>query len=640
MMQNSVQAIRSGVRAASTRRVGARNMSYVAPLRDMKFQLDEVRNTEEHYKKLAKTGGEGASPDMVDMILQESAKFAENELYPCNETADSVGCKQIGPNEVKTPPGFKEAYQSFVEGGWQGLSFPEKFGGQGLPSSLALFQSEITSTANWTWTMFPGLSKGAINTLIAHGDDLVQSKYLEKLVSGEWTGTMCLTEPHCGSDLAQVATKAVPAGNGKYKISGTKIFISCGEHDMVDNIVHCVLARLPDAPPGIKGISLFSVPKFKVNDDGTLTDELNGATVGRIENKMGCHGSPTCELIFDEAEGELLGVEHKGMRQMFTFINTSRVGTAIQGLAAAEGAYQLSLEYAKDRLAMRSLTGSKFPDKVADPIIVHPGVRQMLLTQKCIAEGGRGMIYDSALIADEMAEAEANGDHKKAQSYDDRLGFLTPILKGFLTEAGLEAANLGIQTYGGHGYIKSNRVEQIVRDVRIASVWEGTTQIQALDLLGRKVMLQKLKPITQHTAGVMKFAFNAFTSPTSSKYGSIRTHAAKLGKAAAEWQYLSLRVAQRAAGNKDAIGTASVPYLMYGGYVSLAEQWLKQEMAAAKALENGAEGAEAEFYKGKIAAAQFMFSNLLPRTGYLKEQMLAPIPDTMDITPEQFAPSN
>jgi len=619
---------------------GARAMSYAAPLRDMKFQLDEVRSSEEHYKKVPKTGGEGATPDMVDMILQESARFAENELHPCNESADRIGCKQEGPNTVKTPPGFKEAYQTFVEGGWQGLSFPEKWGGQGLPSSLALLQSEITSTANWTWTMFPGLSKGAINTLLAHGDDLVQSKYLEKLVSGEWTGTMCLTEPHCGSDLAQVATKAVPTDNGKYKISGTKIFISCGEHDMVDNIVHCVLARLPDAPPGIKGISLFAVPKFKVNDDGTLTDQLNGATVGRIENKMGCHGSPTCELIFEDAEGELLGVPHKGMRQMFTFINTSRVGTAIQGLAAAEGAYQLSLAYAKDRLAMRSLTGPKFPEKAADPIIVHPSVRQMLLFQKCVSEGGRGMIYDSAFMADLMNEAEANGDHKKAQDYDDRLGFLTPILKGFLTEAGLEAANMGIQTYGGHGYIKSNGVEQIVRDVRIASVWEGTTQIQALDLLGRKIMLQKLKPMNQHTSGLMKLAWGAFSSPASSKYGSIRKHAFQLGSAAAEWQYLTLRIAARASRNKDSIGSAAVPFLMYGGYVSLAEQWLKMEIAAAKALEAGAEGSDAEFYKGKLAASQYMFSNILPRIATLKQQMLAPVEDVMTITPEQFAASD
>jgi alkylation response protein AidB-like acyl-CoA dehydrogenase len=274
-------------------------MAYTAPLREMQFLLNEVNDSSKHYAKVPKIGGENATPDMIDAILQESAKFSEDVLAPLNEGADRIGCKQIGPNEVTTPPGFKEAYQTFVDGGWQGLSFPEEYGGQGLPVSVAIFQSEINATANWTWTMFPGLSKGAINTLLSHGDDFVKGKYLSKLVSGEWTGTMCLTEPQCGSDLAQVTTKAEPIGDGKYKISGTKIFISCGEHDFTDNILHCVLARLPDAPEGTKGISLFAVPKFKVNDDGTLTDELNGATIGRIEDKMGCHGSPTCEINFE-----------------------------------------------------------------------------------------------------------------------------------------------------------------------------------------------------------------------------------------------------------------------------------------------------------------------------------------------------
>ena len=368
-----------------------------------------------------------------------------------------------------------ERYEKFKEGGWQGLACPEKWGGQGMPISLSLFQSEVTATANWTWTMYPGLSKGAINTILAHGNDALQAKYLPRLVSGEWTGTMCLTEPHCGSDLAQVSTEAVPTADGKYAISGTKIFISCGEHDMTSNIVHCVLARLPGAPPGIKGISLFAVPKFKVGEDGTLTDQLNGATVGRIEHKMGCHGSSTCELIFDRSVGELIGTPHKGMSHMFTFINTSRMGTAVQGLAAAEGSFQNALAYAKERGSMRSLSGVKEPSKPADPIIVHPSVRSLLLTQKCIAEGGRAMIYDCAFLGDDEAEAKANGDEAKAKQIEDRLGFLTPILKGFLTELGNEAAKHGIQVYGGHGYIASNGQEQIARDVRIASVWEGTT---------------------------------------------------------------------------------------------------------------------------------------------------------------------
>mmetsp|Transcript_6548 Transcript_6548/g.12077 ORF Transcript_6548/g.12077 Transcript_6548/m.12077 type:complete len:639 (+) Transcript_6548:86-2002(+) len=614
----------------------ARGMAYKAPMREMQFLLNEVYDSEKHYEKMEKSGGHTATPDMVDMILQESAKFAENELAPINEGADRVGCKQVGPNEVTTPPGFKDAYLKFVEGGWQGLSFPEEFGGQGMPNSLALIQSEITSTANWTWTMFPGLSKGAINTLISHGDKLVQSKYLEKLVSGEWTGTMCLTEPHCGSDLAQVSTKAVPTDDGKYKISGTKIFISCGEHDFTDNILHCVLARLPDAPPGIKGISLFAVPKFKVEDDGTLTDVLNGATIGRIEEKMGCHGSPTCEINFEDSIGELIGTPNKGMSHMFTFINTSRMGTAIQGLAAAEGSYQNALAYAKDRLAMRSLKGPAFPEKAADPIIVHPAVRSMLLTQKCIAEGGRALIYDCAFLGDEMAEAEANGDHEKAKQIDDRLGFLTPILKGFLTEVGNEAAYHGVQVFGGHGYIASNGQEQIARDVRIASVWEGTTQIQALDLLGRKIMLQKLKPINQHLSGIRSVAMSNLTSPVSTTNGSLRSHGFSLLKAALKCHYLTLRVAAKAASNRDSIGIASEPYLMFAGYLGLAEQWLKMEAAAAKALDKDPSGPDADFYKGKILASKFYFENILPRIDSLEARILADPASLMEIKPDQF----
>uniref|UniRef100_A0A7S3PLQ9 Acyl-CoA dehydrogenase n=1 Tax=Aplanochytrium stocchinoi TaxID=215587 RepID=A0A7S3PLQ9_9STRA len=631
-------SLRRGMRSSVTAlrlqsKMQVRN--YQAPMREIQFLMNEVNDFQEHYKKLEKTNGEQATPDMVDMILEEMAKFSENELAPLNEGADRVGCKQLGPNEVVTPPGFKEAYKNFIEGGWVGLSFPEEYGGQGLPQSLGLFQAELTATANWTWTMFPGLSKGAINTLISHGTDELKAKYLEKLVSGEWTGTMCLTEPQCGSDLGQVSTKAEPIGDGKYKITGTKIFISCGEHDFTDNILHCVLARLPDAPEGTKGISLFAVPKKTVNDDGSLGD-LNKATIGRIEDKMGCHGSPTCEINFDNSIGELIGTPNRGLNHMFTFINTSRLGTAIQGLAACEASYQNALAYARDRLAMRSLSGYKNPGGPADPIIVHPAVRALLLTQKCFAEGGRAMIAECALLNDIHAEAEAAGDEKKAKKLDDRLGFLTPILKGFLTEAGLEAANMGVQVYGGHGYIKSNHQEQIVRDVRIGSIWEGTTQIQALDLLGRKVMQQKLKPLQEHCSGLYSSAWNAFTNPGSSQ-GAIRSHALKLLQLTADWQLSTYRIAMKARNNREAIGVASEPYLMYAGYVSLAHHWLQMEKTAAAALDKDPNGPDAKFYKSKIATARFYYDSILPRTRALKAQMFTPIESLMDLKEDEFA---
>ena len=628
------RAARAAARSAAAP-APARGVAYKAPLRDIQFLLHEVHDARAHFAALPLSGGTNATPDTVQMIIEESAKFAENELAPINEGGDRVGCSHTGPNAVATPPGFKEAYAQFVAGGWQGLTFPEKWGGQGMPNSLALVQSDMTAAANWTWTMYPGLSKGAINTILAHGSAALQAKYLPRLVSGEWTGTMCLTEPHCGSDLAQVATAARPLGGGRYAITGTKIFISCGEHDLTGNIVHCVLARLPDAPPGIKGISLFAVPKFKLGDDGTLTPTLNGVSVGRIEDKMGCHGSSTCELNFEGAEGELIGTAHKGMSHMFTFINTSRMGTAVQGLAAAEGSYQNALAYAKDRLAMRSLSGAKAPEKPADPIIVHPSVRALLLTQKCIAEGGRAMVYDCALLGDREAEAKAAGDEVAAKRIEDRLGFLTPILKGFLTEMGVEAAKHGIQVFGGHGYIASNGQEQIARDVRIASVWEGTTQIQALDLLGRKILLQKLRPANAHFAGLRTLALANITAPASAR-GALRAHGAQLLGAALEWQYLTLRVAAKAMTNKDCIGIAAEPYLMLAGYVSLAEQWLKMEAVAARALDKAPNGPDADFYKGKLAAAAFYFENMLPRTKALAPMILASPASLMDITPAQF----
>lgn len=603
--------------------------AYHAPLREMNFQLYEVHKFEDHYAELAKAGvGTACDRETVDMVVEATKTMAEDVLAPLNEGGDRVGSTWKDPHTVITAPGFKEAYKMYSENGWQALSFPEKYGGQGLPMSLALIQSEMIAAANWTWLMFPGLSKGAINTIIAHATDELKETWLPPLISGEMTGTMCLTEPQCGSDLGQVSTKAVPVEGrpGEYAITGTKIFISCGEHDFTDNIVHCVLARLPDAPPGTPGISLFLVPKRHLTGD--KAGELNSLGTSRIENKMGCHGSPTCQLEFDGATGWLIGTPNRGLNHMFTFINTSRLGTAVQGVAAAELAFQNSLWYAKERRSMRALSGPKEPDAVADAIIHQPSVRTMLLTQKAVAEGGRSMVYECAKIADHMQQAEEAGDLKRAKEMDSKLGFLTPILKGFLTEVGKEAADLGIQVYGGHGYIKDNKAEQVFRDVRIASLWEGTTQIQAIDLLGRKIMLGKLKPINEHCAKVRALCRPHLLSADA----GLRKHARDLLYHACEWQYLTYRVATRASSNKEAISASSVDYLMYGGYVTLAAHWLQMEAAAAQ---GGAE--EAKFYQAKRQTSDFVFERLLPRTAAHKAGILASVSSTTDLPVDAFS---
>jgi len=610
-----------------TRNAAVRN--YHAPIRDMKFQLYEVHDIVSHYDTFKNRPG--ADKETIDMVLEASQQMCENDLAPLNGTADKEGCTWVDPYTIKTPSGFKEAYQMYTEAGWQGLAYPEEYGGQGLPMSLALLQSEMMASANFTWLMFPGLSKGAINTILAHATDELKEKWLPRLISGEFTGTMCLTEPQCGSDLGQVTTKAEPNDDGSYSISGTKIFISCGDHDMAENIVHCVLARLPGAPAGTKGISLFLVPKRSVGDDDAVGD-LNGVGVSRIEDKMGCHGSPTCQIEFEGAKGWLIGQENRGLNHMFTFINTSRLGTAVQGVAAAELAFQNSLWYTKERRSMRALSGTKEPDQVADAIIHQPSVRTMLLTQKAILEGGRSMLYECAKVADHMTDCEAAGDHAGAKRHDERLAFLTPILKGFLTEAGKEAADLGIQAYGGHGFIKDNKAEQVYRDVRIASLWEGTTQIQALDLLGRKIMLQKLKPINEHCAELRALCTPLLFHSDS----SLRSHAWSLLGHTIEWQFLTYRIAARAASNKEWISSTSVDYLMYSGYVTLASHWLKMEKTAVEALKSGGEE-EKGFYTAKQQMSSFVFDRLLPRTRSHKAVLLSPVQSVMAMEVENFS---
>lgn len=595
----------------------------------MRFLMNEVLDYPTHYSKLS-SGGE-ATPDMVDAILEGAASLCEDVLAPINLSGDAEGC-HFSAGEVTTPAGFKEAYRQFIEGGWQGLSFPTEYGGQGLPTSLGLFKAEMMGAANWSFNMYPGLSLGCINTLLQYGTESQKSLYLPPLVSGEWTGTMCLTEPHCGTDLAQVKTKAEPQPDGSFKITGTKMFISAGEHDLAENIVHIVLARLPDAPAGTRGISLFVVPKFIVPDDGSA-GQRNTVSCGSIEHKMGIRASATAVLNFDDAIGHMIHEPNRGLEAMFTFMNTARLGTAIQGVAHAEASFQGALAYAKDRRSMRALSGTKEPEAVADSLIWHPDVRRMLLTQKAIAEGGRAMIYAAAQAADLMFEATLQKDHAKYELHDQTLGFYTPILKGFLTEMGLEAANLGMQIFGGHGYIHEHGMEQIARDARIATLYEGTTGIQALDLLGRKVLIgTKGKCVRDFTRLMLRQAKpNLFAS------GPIGGMARSILKRAIEWNALTLRIMLRAGKDRDLVGAASVDYLMYSGYVMMAYYLAAQAEKAQTLLLNGNGAESADFYRAKIQTAEFYFDHLLPRADAHRTSALAPTRSLMQMDNESFA---
>jgi hypothetical protein len=589
-------------------------LTYKAPIADIKFLLEDVFGYYKHFAKYPEF--EDATPDLVDAIFQECAKFCENELLPLYQSGDKEGC-HFDNGKVTTPKGFKEAYNKYVEGGWQSLSHPVEHGGQGLPPSLGMVKSEMMGTANWSWAMYPGLSHGAMNTVQSHGSEAQKELYLTRLTEGTWTGTMCLTEPQCGTDLGQVKTKAEPNGDGTYNITGTKIFISAGEHDLTDNIVHIVLARLPDAPAGTRGISLFIVPKIETDEHGNL-GESNNVTCGSIEDKMGIKASSTAVLNFDNAKGELIGPENKGLECMFTFMNTARVGTALQGICASELAFQNSLMYAKERLSMRALTGKKFPGQVADPIIVHPDVRKMLMTQKVISEGGRAMIYYTAKIVDEIEMAKTEEERKSA---DDRLGFITPILKAFLTELGSESANHGLQIFGGHGYIKEWGMEQIVRDNRISTLYEGTTGIQALDLLGRKILLSRGKSLKDFTKEILVYCKDKSMISSNPHKRQMNKFIWPLSKAVANWQQYSLRLAIKAKNDRDIVGSASVDYLMYSGYIIMAYFWAQMAQSAYEKLATDVENRD--FYRAKIKTAEFYFERMLPRTKSLAKTMMA-----------------
>jgi len=596
--------------------------TYVAPLQDMRFALREVLDFDKHYAALP--SADDATPEVVDAILDEGAKFAQAVLSPLNAVGDQQGCRWDA-GEVHTPEGFREAYQQFVDGGWPSIAQSADAGGQGLPESLGTIISEMNGTANWSWSMYPGLSQGAMNTIDAHGTADQKQHYLRRLVSGEWTGTMCLTESHCGTDLGLLKTRAEPQDNGSYAITGQKIFISAGEHDMADNIVHIVLARLPDAPAGTRGISLFIVPKFSVDAAGDM-GVRNAVTCGSIEHKMGIHGNATCVLNFDGAQGFLIGPPNRGLNCMFTFMNAARIGTAMQGLAHAELAFQGSLDYAQDRLQMRSLSGPALPDKPADPIIVHPDVRRMLLTQKAFAEGNRMFIYHCAKLVDISHQGAT--DEAKAVA-EQELALLTPIAKAFMTETGFESANLGLQVFGGHGYIQEWGMEQNVRDARIAMIYEGTTGVQAIDLLGRKVLGSQGQILRVFTRQIHQFCEEHADDPRMARF--VRP----LAKLNREWSDVTMRIGMAALQSREEAGAASVDYLMYSGYIVLAYFWAQAASAAQRQLD--ADSGDATFLSAKLFTARFYYERLLPRTRTLAVTMNSGADNLMELDPSHFA---
>lgn len=571
--------------------------SYQAPLRDIRFVADEMFDYPAHYAALK--NGDDASPDVVSAILEEGARFAREVLLPLNQSGDEEGCLLEG-GEVKAPNGFKEAYQQYVEGGWPSLAADPEQGGQGLPHSLAMMLSEMICATNLAWGMYPGLSHGAADALRHHGTDEQKAAYLTKLVEGVWTGTMCLTEPHCGTDLGLIKTRAVPADNDAYTITGTKIFISAGDHNLAENIVHLVLAKLPGAPEGSKGISLFVVPKF-LPDAQNNPGERNGVSCGSLEHKMGIHGNATCVMNFDSAIGYLVGPPNKGLACMFTMMNAARLGVGIQGLGLMEASFQNSLSYARDRLQMRALSGAKAPEKAADPIIVHPDVRRMLLTQKAFSEGGRMLVLYTAQMLDTVEHGQPGEERDRAETL---LGLLTPIVKAFLTEVGFECTNEGVQVFGGHGFIKEWGMEQLVRDARITRLYEGTTGIQALDLLGRKVLMSQGETLKVFTKEIHKFCKTEADNP------ALKEFVEPLAKLNAEWGELTMGVGMKAMQDREEVGAASVDYLMYSGYVTLAYLFA----LAAKKATSSLEGEDKAFYAAKMNTARFYYQRLLPRT--------------------------
>ena len=575
--------------------------SYVPPLRDIQFVMHELLNTEATLQQLPAHAE--LDVDTINAIVEEAGKFSSQVIFPLNHTGDQEGCTLNG-SVVTTPKGYKEAYKQYIDAGWPALSCDPEYGGQGLPISVNNALYETLNSANLAWTMYPGLSHGAYECLHAHGSDELKAAYLPKLVSGEWSGTMCLTEPHCGTDLGILRTKAVPNADGSYAITGTKIFISSGEHDMADNIIHLVLARLPEAPKGTKGISLFIVPKFLPNADGSL-GARNPVSCGALEHKMGIHSNATAVINLDGATGWLVGEPNKGLQAMFVMMNAARLGVGMQGLGLTEISYQNARTYAKERLQMRALTGAKNPEKEADPILVHPDVRRMLLTQSAYAEGARAFTYWIAL---EIDKELSHPDEAVRQAAADNVALLTPIIKAFLTDNAFECTNHGVQVFGGHGFIAENGMEQYVRDARITQLYEGTNGVQALDLLGRKVLGDMGAKLRAFGAIVQKFVEDNGVDPKMQEFVN------PLADIGDKVQKLTMEIGMKAMQNQDEVGAASVPYQRVVGHMVFSYFWARMAKIALEKQEQD------DFYKAKLATARFYFAKLLPETaGYIRQ---------------------